>query len=85
MNLRYSHVVFGNLTVNVVGLFLTEIFPLCCSLIFLHLAKPNPVPFCLIVKSDSNILSMNSLGMPTPENRNERYFFQSLENLMAFS
>jgi hypothetical protein len=51
----------------------------------LHLAKPNPVPFCLIVKSDSNILSMNSLGMPTPENRNERYFFQSLENLMAFS
>jgi len=34
---------------NFFGLLLAEIVPLCDSIIFLQLAKPNPVPPCFLV------------------------------------
>jgi len=46
------------------------ISPPCCSMIFLQLAKPNPVPFCLVVKRGSNILDISSSEIPFPESIN---------------
>jgi len=45
----------GNLIVKVVGLFDTDIVPLCCSTVFLQNDKPSPVPEAFVVKSESKI------------------------------
>jgi len=45
----------GNLIVKVVGLFETDIVPLCCSTVFLQNGNPNPVPEDFVVKSESKI------------------------------
>ena len=47
---------FGRVTVKVVRLFLTDMCPPCCSIIFLQLDKPRPVPICFVVKRDSKII-----------------------------
>lgn len=52
---------------NVVGLFLTEIVPLCCSTMFLQLTKPNPIPCCFVVNNGSKIFGKILSGIPGPE------------------
>ncbi len=41
------------------------------------LANPSPVPCCFVVNNGSNIFSMFSFGMPSPESSNSmiRLFF----------
>ena len=68
--------------VKVVGLFSTEISPRCCSTMFLQLAKPNPVPFCLVVNKGSNILDMFSSGIPSPESMNSKTAKLSLLDIL---
>ncbi len=48
------------------GAFVTEISPLCCSIIRRVIASPNPVPCCRVVKNGLNILCRFSLEIPFP-------------------
>jgi len=41
--------------------------PLCCSIIFLHIERPSPVPLCFEVTKGSNILENIFSGIPDPE------------------
>ena len=43
-----------------------QIFPLACSTMLLHMARPRPVPDDLVVKLGMNILDCISGGMPSP-------------------
>ena len=56
----------GNFIEKMVGLFVADIVPLCCSTIFLQLAKPKPVEFCFVVYNGSKIFPIDSSGIPGP-------------------
>ena len=52
---------------NFFGLLLAEMVPSCDSIIFLQLAKPNPVPRGFVEYSGSNSLSKLDISGPESE------------------
>jgi len=72
--------IFGRVIVKIVGGDLTEIVPLCASIMHLTLTNPNPVPCCLVVNIGSNISGKSFLAIPLPESLISRIILSSFSS-----